>query len=832
MKRIYLPIAIATALGAGINTPAIAQTCSNADVANAQQNTATQADLKMMEQAGSFIFGTVAEVAGAGTVENVFSTALGLGTSDASADVVGAELQCQQAEIQAINGELSQLQTQLTTLAGDVARDHNNNLRNTVAQDYSRLAVDVAWLYPPSMTNPVFRNIVSSASVKRGTNGAPPPAPSSSSPGSSPQVTLQIAHAAAVDAQGVADLYRTEFLSRWQAEDVSSNGTMAANFEPYPALHVYLMALQVWMTAIQFEEADEGSQGFATIKQEYGADLAKHLAFLKSRAAGGQGASNVQSDPTYNPLPDQIASQISCTWQAAAQYPQGNNHQCTATPSCLDNIQKKTWNATNAQSGWNGSQSYSFTVASAGTMCSFDPRNLPAVDMQAKLYSRYGMDTITQVQSMVDTLTRTGSMFARQPVSGSFGGSSGANSQSVFIYSVNTAGTVFRSQTSGTQVGAAQQVATGWNNLRFLLPGGGNVFYTVNSNGALNWYNFQSTTAAVTGPVQLATTFGNYTTVFGGSDGVIYAIGQDGSLTWYRNTNVNSGGGPAALTGPKPVGTGWAQYRSVFSAGSGVIYAVQADGTLLWFHHKDYLTGISMDPAGTTGPSRVQKQPLPYAHWDGPLKVGSGWAGFRTVQAGGGGVVLAVKADGTLLWYKQDDYLTGGSTTTSTSPQVAATTGFGRVPTTAVVSQTTAAAQPAPNWGATAAQPNGQPQWGSPTGATGLKQGFAAPSAMGAAPASAFGARSLGGTTMAAGSGTTPQVTSALNRSGAPGLQNTSLPTGPQGPGGIQGAQNSNVTATVVAQPHWEGPTTIGSGWQQYPLISAVLPGTVQAVIK
>jgi len=40
-------------------------------------------------------------------------------------------------------------------------------------------------------------------------------------------------------------------------------------------------------------------------------------------------------------------------------------------------------------------------------------------------------------------------------------------------------------------------------------------------------------------------------------------------------------------------------------------------------------------------------------------------------------------------------------------------------------------------------------------------------------------------------------------------------------------------TATnAAAQAHFEGPVTIGSGWQKYELIAAVLPTTVNAPIR
>jgi hypothetical protein len=483
-------------------------------------------------------------------------------------------------------------------------------------------------------------------------------------------------------------------------------------------------------------------------------------------------------------------------------------------------------------------------------MCQIDQGALPPIAELAQIQQHYGLNEVAKMEQIVDSMVRTGSMSVASaqppsaPPGAGFGGTS--TTPSISVYSVDAHGTVFYDSAVGSRsLGAPQPVTKGWSGLRALLPGGGNAFYTVDQKGVLDWYGFNNMAAAPAGPVQLASNFGNYRSVFGGGDGIIYAIGADGTLTWYRHDNLSAGGGPSALSAPKTVGSGWGQFSAVFSAGSGVIYALQPDGTLLWYRHLDYLTGDSLQapaPQGSAAPVSAskgssaarmldQKVPArPQPHWQGPLKVATGWTGLRTLIAGGNGVILAVKSDGTVLWYKHDDYLAGqsaGAATPGPSSQssiASATPAASAMPATFPTRNATA-----PNWGS-APSSAATPSWGQ-LGQNGgsAPSSWSTPSSLGAA--SSLGAPAGG----ASGSGA-PGAVSALSRSRTLGGQVAPMAgtsgTAASPPSSLRSAAAAGASVTgAAAQAHFEGPITIGSGWQQYGLIAAVLPTTVNAAI-
>lgn len=138
----------------------------------------------------------------------------------------------------------------------------------------------------------------------------------------------------------------------------------------------------------------------------------------------------------------------------------------------------------------------------------------------------------------------------------------------------------------------------------------------------------------------------------------IYAIRQDGKLAWYSHEGREDG--TANLIGPKEVGTGWGGYSKVFAGGDGVIYGIQEEsrdpqtgqrtGGLMWYRHEGVADGT--------------------ANWKGPKKVGTGWASFSTVFAGGDGVVYAIQEEsrdvrtgqrtGGLMWFRHEGR-TGGT---------------------------------------------------------------------------------------------------------------------------------------------------------------------------
>lgn len=256
------------------------------------------------------------------------------------------------------------------------------------------------------------------------------------------------------------------------------------------------------------------------------------------------------------------------------------------------------------------------------------------------------------------------------------------NDVPVFLYAERNDGTLlwYRKDTSSSPWQGPRTVGTGWQGFKDVIPAGGNRVFALRPDGGLLWYQhngFNTGTLDWAGPVQVGTGW-SFAKIFGGSDGVVYAVRQDGTLLWYYNAGFETGA--SAWSGPSVVGSGWAGFKDVFSVGGGIVYAVQQDGTLLWYKHEGFRTGA----ATWTGPRRVGtgwqnfvkivpvgegvllaigehgellwykhtdyltgttpgtasgdrfSAGTPYtgtAHWEGPIGVGTGWQGFRTVFA-------------------------------------------------------------------------------------------------------------------------------------------------------------------------------------------------------
>jgi hypothetical protein len=113
----------------------------------------------------------------------------------------------------------------------------------------------------------------------------------------------------------------------------------------------------------------------------------------------------------------------------------------------------------------------------------------------------------------------------------------------------------------------------------------------------------------------------------------IYGIRPNGELIWYRNESNAS-----VWQGPKTVGTGWNGFKDVIPAGGNCFFALTQDGKLLWYRHDGFNDGSFA--------------------WPTQLEVGHGWA-FARIFSGGQGIVYAIKTDGTLLWYRNNDNLNG-----------------------------------------------------------------------------------------------------------------------------------------------------------------------------
>lgn len=124
----------------------------------------------------------------------------------------------------------------------------------------------------------------------------------------------------------------------------------------------------------------------------------------------------------------------------------------------------------------------------------------------------------------------------------------------------------------------------------------------------------------------------------------LYAIQNDGVLLWYRKDT-----GASPWQGPKPVGSGWAGFKDVIPAGGNSLYALTTDGRLQWYQHDGFNDGSFA--------------------WKGPVEVGQGW-NFSKILSGSDGIIYAIQQDGTLLWYQHGGFTNGGGISTWIGPRV------------------------------------------------------------------------------------------------------------------------------------------------------------------
>src|SRR5262249_23693792 len=111
----------------------------------------------------------------------------------------------------------------------------------------------------------------------------------------------------------------------------------------------------------------------------------------------------------------------------------------------------------------------------------------------------------------------------------------------------------------------------------------------------------------------------------------VYAIPNDGRLRWYRKDT------PASNSqGPEEGSFNWHNMLDVFPAGGNRFFGVGLQGDLLWYQHNGFNEGIE--------------------DWDIRTLRPAGWQQFSKRFSGDNGIVYAIKPDGTLLWYRYNNF--------------------------------------------------------------------------------------------------------------------------------------------------------------------------------
>ncbi len=132
--------------------------------------------------------------------------------------------------------------------------------------------------------------------------------------------------------------------------------------------------------------------------------------------------------------------------------------------------------------------------------------------------------------------------------------------------------------------------------------------------------------------------------IVGTSTGNIYGILPTGKLIWYKDIVQNGSNGSFAQTGwhvnsKSQVGWNWANFKHVISGGNGIIYAVKYTGELIFY--KDLVQDGTNGSLAQTG-----------WHPNSGNQIGWGWGNFKSIFAGGNGIIYAIKYSGELIFYK------------------------------------------------------------------------------------------------------------------------------------------------------------------------------------
>ncbi|MGH9696354.1 MAG: tachylectin-related carbohydrate-binding protein, partial [Bryobacteraceae bacterium] len=94
----------------------------------------------------------------------------------------------------------------------------------------------------------------------------------------------------------------------------------------------------------------------------------------------------------------------------------------------------------------------------------------------------------------------------------------------------------------------------------------------------------------------------------------------------------------SAWQGPKTVGKGWTALKDVIAAGGNRLYGLTQDGKLMWYQHLGFNDGSFT--------------------WKPISEVGNGWT-YSRIFSGGDGIVYAIRLDGKLFWYRNTGFRDG-----------------------------------------------------------------------------------------------------------------------------------------------------------------------------
>lgn len=260
----------------------------------------------------------------------------------------------------------------------------------------------------------------------------------------------------------------------------------------------------------------------------------------------------------------------------------------------------------------------------------------------------------------------------------------------------------------------------------------------------------------------------------------IYGVKDTGEMLWYRKDS-----GSAPWQGPSSVGSQWHTYLDVIPAGGNTFFMRQPDGVLRWAQHTGFNTG-----------GRI---------WNGPKDVGSGWR-YKQIIPGGEGIAYAIRTDGTLIWFRNLDYTQGPR---AWYPERIVGSGWANFKDVFAMGQGVIYA----------VRDNGDLLWYRHDGYTNGDARWTGPRLVGSGWQHF---RKI----VPAGNGTILAITGDGTLLW---YQHKDYLTGTTA--GLSTAPDPlQVGASITGSPQWEGPVPIGSGWQNFINVVALLPAPTSTV--
>ncbi len=120
---------------------------------------------------------------------------------------------------------------------------------------------------------------------------------------------------------------------------------------------------------------------------------------------------------------------------------------------------------------------------------------------------------------------------------------------------------------------------------------------------------------------------------------MVDALVQGGEPQWRKRTECAERLGTGI---GKQISFGWEIFETVFYGGDGIIYAIRPDGRMHWYKDEDRPRRERGECAERLG-TGIRNQ------------ISFGWEIFETVFYGGDGMIYAVRPDGRMHWYKDED---------------------------------------------------------------------------------------------------------------------------------------------------------------------------------